>query len=147
MMKLEPDCDYIVDPWESKKLEDFLCYQCPECHFTSQDTDNFLIHCHQHPLAKKFIDFVEGHVQNHTSTEQQYQYEEEEEELSEEANDDAFVEPATFVDCSLNIGSEALSVPPPPPPQKKRKKQFPMQNALPFPLPPLPAIAHRTKAQ
>ena len=50
MFKIEPGS---ANPWNHKKLEDFLFFNCPECHFKSQNGDDFLIHCHDHPLGKK----------------------------------------------------------------------------------------------
>ena len=53
MFKIEPGSS--LNPWDHKKLEDFLFFNCPECHYKTQTGDEFLIHCHDHPLAKVCI--------------------------------------------------------------------------------------------
>ena len=45
-----------MDPWDDKKLEDFLYYLCPECHFKAQESDDFFSHCQMnHPFAENFL--------------------------------------------------------------------------------------------
>jgi hypothetical protein len=59
------------DNWTSKKLEDFLFYNCPDCDFKCGETDNFLIHAHQHSKAREFIQATEEDLSSmrHDATE------------------------------------------------------------------------------
>ena len=51
---LEP---HSTSPWNEKELEDFLFYLCPECHFQSEESYDFVEHCQiSHPLsAQNFL--------------------------------------------------------------------------------------------
>ena len=52
MIKLEPGT---ANPWDFKKIQDFVFYHCPECAYETQLSNEFLDHCNIHPLAKKFV--------------------------------------------------------------------------------------------
>ena len=39
MLKLEPG---VANPWDSRRLEDFLYFLCPECTYQTQDGDEFI---------------------------------------------------------------------------------------------------------
>ena len=39
MLKLEPG---VANPWDYKRLEDFLFFLCPECTYQTQDGDEFI---------------------------------------------------------------------------------------------------------
>ena len=109
MMKLEPG---VSNPWDSKSLEDFLHFLCPECNYLTKYSDDFLQHSANHPMANDFIlnhqDIMEEDNTNVDDEEEQ-------------------VEPTEFVDCSVMDGSEA--------PEDSDQPQI-----LPFPLPLPPSM-------
>ena len=75
MMKLEPG---VSNPWDSKSLEDFLHFLCPECNYITKYSDDFLDHCQNHPMANDFIMSNQDIMDDGTN-----------------------VEPTEFVDCSV----------------------------------------------
>ena len=112
MMKLEPG---VSNPWDSKALEDFLHFLCPECNYLTKYSDDFLQHSANHPMANDFI-------LNHQDIM--------EEDTTNVEDDEEQVEPTEFVDCSVMDGSEAG-------PEDSDSNQ---QQILPFPLPLPPSM-------
>ena len=78
MMKLEPG---VSNPWDSKSLEDFLHFLCPECNYLTKYSDDFLDHCQNHPMANDFVMSNQDIMDDGTNVEH--------------------VEPTEFVDCSV----------------------------------------------
>jgi hypothetical protein len=59
-----------ANPWDLKSLNDLQrCYYvCPECHDMIQDSERFLRHVQEHPLAS---DFIKRNIENHKNIESQ----------------------------------------------------------------------------
>ena len=48
--------DFESNPWKVKNLDDFLYYNCPECHVRDQSKVLFLQHAlEEHPKAKECL--------------------------------------------------------------------------------------------
>ena len=62
MLKLEPG---VANPWDYRRLEDFLFFLCPECTYQTQDGDEFLGHSQSHPMAQRFVREMLEDSQNH----------------------------------------------------------------------------------
>ena len=99
MLKLEPGTSSAPapdNPWAFKRIEDFLFFLCPECNFTSQDNDEFLYHCEEHPLASQFL--ADNGIVDDPYMDQE---DNNGDEAFEDDEWDPDVEPATFVDCNV----------------------------------------------
>ena len=102
-MKLEPG---VSNPWDSKALEDFLHFLCPECNYLTKYSDDFLEHCSNHPMANNFILSHQDIIEDTTIV------------------DEEQVEPTEFVDCSVMDGEVT-----------EDSTEQHDQQILPFPLP------------
>lgn len=100
MFKVEPGIEpSVANPWDCKNLEDFLFYNCPECHYKGQDSDEFLIHCQSHPMAESFIsNFYE--IAPHQVVDESEEIIDDH--MEEYTDPDVYVEPTPFVDCNID---------------------------------------------
>ena len=106
IIKTEPGAQHPTpqssNPWSHKKLEDFLYFNCPECEYRTQTGDDFLIHCHDHPMAKDFI----GSVEDSSSSQNQDFLDPN---IASTSYNQPGVDPLTFVDCNYEENQEYTS--------------------------------------